>query len=530
MFGFCGSNGAGKTTTMRIAMGLVRADAGDVRWQGRSLDQETRRRIGYMPEERGLYPKMKVGEQVAYFARLHGLDAAAATRAAGEWVERLGLGERRGDAVEKLSLGNQQRVQLAAALVSRPEVLILDEPFSGLDPVGVDSLAEALLEQAHRGVPVVFSSHQLDLVERLCDSVGILARGRMVATGTVDELRRQEAGRVLRVVVPDAAPHWAARIPGVRVVSERNGDTLLALEGEIDDQQILTAALRTGRVTHFAWREPTLVELFREAVTHPAGGGGMSEPRPLGSAALVRLVAGREISARLRDKNFIVSSVVILVVLIGILALQVALNSGSETTRVGVVGDSAELTAALEAQAAALDVDLEITAYDSAADARTAVEYEDVDGALLIGTGEPELLVQDSADGALQAVVQGAVAQLAVAEQLAEAGVTSLDVPQVAVTALDPDADADGQRVVSAIIGVGVLYSLLILFGQFVAQGVVEEKASRVVERLATPTSVASTSTASRRARGTCPEKRVPIGVAVSGEQSLPRSPASSAT
>ena len=269
MFGFCGSNGAGKTTTMRIAMGLVRADAGDVRWQGRSLDQETRRRIGYMPEERGLYPKMKVGEQVAYFARLHGLDAAAATRAAGEWVERLGLGDRRGDPVEKLSLGNQQRVQLAAALVSRPEVLILDEPFSGLDPVGVDSLAEALLEQAHRGVPVVFSSHQLDLVERLCDSVGILARGQMVATGTVDELRRQEAGRVLRVVVPDAAPHWAARIPGVRVVSERNGDTLLALEGEIDDQQILTAALRTGRVTHFAWREPTLVELFREAVTTP---------------------------------------------------------------------------------------------------------------------------------------------------------------------------------------------------------------------------------------------------------------------
>jgi ABC-2 type transport system ATP-binding protein len=220
-----------------------------------------------MPEERGLYPKMKVAEQVAYFARLHGLDAAAASKAAGEWVERLGLGERRGDPVEKLSLGNQQRVQLAAALVSRPEVLILDEPFSGLDPVGVDSLAEALLEQARRGVPVVFSSHQLDLVERLCDSVGILARGRMVATGTVEELRRQEAGRLLRVVVPDAAPHWAARLPGVRVVSERNGDTLLELADDVDDQEVLAAALRTGRVAHFAWREPALVELFREAVT-----------------------------------------------------------------------------------------------------------------------------------------------------------------------------------------------------------------------------------------------------------------------
>jgi ABC-2 type transport system ATP-binding protein len=269
MFGFVGSNGAGKTTTMRIAMGLVRADAGEVRWHGRPLDPEARRRVGYMPEERGLYPKMKVGEQVTYFARLHGLAATEAARASAEWVERLGLGERRGDQVEKLSLGNQQRVQLAAALVSRPEVLILDEPFSGLDPVGVDSLAEALLDQCRGGVPVVFSSHQLELVERLCDSVGILARGRMVATGTVEQLRRREAGRLLRVVVPDAVPDWADELPGVRAVSEQAGDTLLALADGTDDQAVLAAALRTGRVTHFAWQQPTLVELFREAVAAP---------------------------------------------------------------------------------------------------------------------------------------------------------------------------------------------------------------------------------------------------------------------
>ena len=270
MFGFCGANGSGKTTTMRIAMGLVRADAGEVRWQGIPLSQETRRRIGYMPEERGLYPKMKVGEQVAYFARLHGLDATAAARAADDWLGRLGLGERRGDPVEKLSLGNQQRVQLAAALVSRPAVLILDEPFSGLDPVGVDSLAEGLGEQVAHGVPVVFSSHQLDLVERLCDAVGILARGHMVATGTVEELRRRDAGRLLRIVVPDAAPGWAAGLAGVRVVSERAGDTLLEPAAGTDDQAVLAAALRTGRVTHFAWREPSLVELFREVVAVPA--------------------------------------------------------------------------------------------------------------------------------------------------------------------------------------------------------------------------------------------------------------------
>jgi ABC-2 type transport system ATP-binding protein len=269
MFGFVGSNGAGKTTTMRIAMGLVRADAGEVRWQGRPLDQETRRRVGYMPEERGLYPKMRVGEQVTYFARLHGLGAAEAARASEEWVDRLGLGERRGDQVEKLSLGNQQRVQLAAALVSRPDVLILDEPFSGLDPIGVDSLAAALLDQCRQGVPVVFSSHQLELVERLCDSVGILARGRMVAAGTVEELRRRDSGRLLRVVVPDAVPHWAGELSGVRVVSERAGDTLLELADGADDQAVLAAALRTGRVAHFAWQQPTLVEMFREAVAIP---------------------------------------------------------------------------------------------------------------------------------------------------------------------------------------------------------------------------------------------------------------------
>ena len=270
MFGFCGSNGAGKTTTMRIAMGLARADAGEVRWQGRPLDDAVRRRIGYMPEERGLYPKMKVAEQLTYFAKLHGASSTEAARAVEEWTERLGLVEKRGERVEKLSLGNQQRVQLAAALVSGPEVLILDEPFSGLDPVGVDSLAEALLEQCRAGVPVVFSSHQLDLVERLCDAVGILARGRIVASGTVADLRAAEGGRQLRVVVPDAPQGWAGAVPGVRVVSEQRGDTVLELADGTDDQEVLAAALRTGRVSHFAWREPTLVELFREAVATPA--------------------------------------------------------------------------------------------------------------------------------------------------------------------------------------------------------------------------------------------------------------------
>jgi ABC-2 type transport system permease protein len=211
----------------------------------------------------------------------------------------------------------------------------------------------------------------------------------------------------------------------------------------------------------------------------------VTEPRGMGSATMVRLVAAREISARVRDKNFIISSVVILVVLIGLLGLQVAFSGDSEPTRLGLVGDSAELRPALEAQGQALDVDLEIVELDDAAAGRAALEAGGVDGVLVSeADADPGLLVEQTAGGELQAVVQGAVAQLSVAEQLAAAGLTSLDVPEVAVTALDPDADADGRRVIVAIIGVGVLYSLLILFGQFVAQGVVEEKASRVVELL----------------------------------------------
>ncbi|UOX99823.1 ABC transporter permease [Blastococcus sp. PRF04-17] len=210
----------------------------------------------------------------------------------------------------------------------------------------------------------------------------------------------------------------------------------------------------------------------------------MSEPRSLSAAAFVRLVAAREISARVRDKNFIISSVVIILVLVGLLGFQVAMNSGGDESRIGVIGGSAELPQALVAQGEALDVDVTVVEFADEDAGRTAIEDGDVDGVLVAGEGDPELLVEQSAGGQLQGVVQGAVAQLSLAEQLRAAGLASLDVPEVAVRALDPGSDADGQRVVVAIVGTAVLYSLLILFGQFVAQGVVEEKASRVVELL----------------------------------------------
>jgi ABC-2 type transport system ATP-binding protein len=269
LFGFVGSNGAGKTTTMRIALGVLSSDAGEVRWAGEPITVETRRHIGYMPEERGLYPKMKVAEQLTYLARLHGMGTAAAKRSVEEWTERLGVASRREDEVQKLSLGNQQRVQLAAALVHNPRILVLDEPFSGLDPVAVDVMSQVLREKADEGVPVVFSSHQLDLVERLCDRVGIVRNGQMVTLGTVDDLRSGAAVRLI-VHAPDAPRGWADRLPGVKVLGHHGEKTELELEPGADDQLVLKAALDTGPVREFAHRLPSLTELFRNVVTEEA--------------------------------------------------------------------------------------------------------------------------------------------------------------------------------------------------------------------------------------------------------------------
>lgn len=269
IFGFVGSNGAGKTTTMRIVLGVLAADSGQVRWAGEPLDLDTRRRIGYMPEERGLYPRMRVGEQLEYLARLHGMGRAEAARAARQWAERLGVAGRSGDEVQKLSLGNQQRVQLAAALVHDPEILVLDEPFSGLDPVAVDVMSEVLREKADEGIPVIFSSHQLDLVERLCDRVGIVAAGRLVACGPVEQLRGTGQEELL-VDAPAAPPAWADALPGVTVLAPERGRTVLRLEPGADDQAVLAAALATGPVREFVRRRPTLTELFRHVVSEDA--------------------------------------------------------------------------------------------------------------------------------------------------------------------------------------------------------------------------------------------------------------------
>jgi ABC-2 type transport system ATP-binding protein len=265
--GFVGRNGAGKTTAMRIALGVLEADRGEVRWRGRPVDAAARRRFGYMPEERGLYPKMRVHEQLVYFGRLHGLSKRRAKERARETVEMLGVGDRANDRVEALSLGNQQRVQLAAALVHRPEVLVLDEPFSGLDPVGSDALAEILRGEAARGVPVLFSSHQLELVERLCDEVVLIDEGRIVAKGPIAELRDSRRRRLFRLEVSSPDAGWWEALPGVEL--ERilpDGGVILELAEDFDAQRLLDVARSMGDVTHFSDVQPTLAELFREVV------------------------------------------------------------------------------------------------------------------------------------------------------------------------------------------------------------------------------------------------------------------------
>jgi len=266
--GFVGPNGAGKTTAMRIALGVLTPDAGAVRWRGEAVDARVRRRFGYMPEERGLYPKMRVLDQLVYLARLHGVAKADARRRAEETIEVLGVAERANDRVEALSLGNQQRVQLASALVHEPDLLVLDEPFSGLDPVGVDVLSGVLRRQAaNHGVPVVFSSHQLELVERLCDSVVLIDRGRIVAQGTIGELRARRERRLVLVQVRGGSEEWYGSIPGVGLVEVRADGAVLELADDVDEQRVLDLARASGDVVRFGPVHPTLAELFREVVS-----------------------------------------------------------------------------------------------------------------------------------------------------------------------------------------------------------------------------------------------------------------------
>ncbi len=267
--GFLGPNGAGKTTTMRCVFGLARPDRGTVLWAGRPVDREARLRFGYMPEQRGLYPRMRVAEQLSYFAQQHGMAGKAADVAAMLWLDRLGLGDRAKSKLEELSHGNQQRVQLATALAHDPELLILDEPFSGLDPLGTATMTEVIHERAAAGVGVVFSSHQLDLVEDVCEDVVIIARGRIVAAGAIEALKAASGRRHLDVEVAGSGGGWLDG-EGETIVLERDGDRVkLLVDAAVDLDRLLARATAAGEVRRFAYGPPKLSELFMEAVADP---------------------------------------------------------------------------------------------------------------------------------------------------------------------------------------------------------------------------------------------------------------------
>ena len=266
VFGFLGPNGAGKTTAMRAVFGLVDLDAGSVRWNGAAIGLRERRRFGYMPEERGLYPGMQIQRQLEYVCELHGRTPADAVLATTHWLERLGIADRATHKLESLSLGNQQRVQLAAALAFEPELLILDEPFAGLDPVGIDEVTGILDEQARAGRGVLFSSHQLDLVEDICESVAIIDKGRLVAQGNLEELERQGARRLVVKVEGDRDGAWARGIGGVTISRTEAGESRLVLDDGVDSQELLTRAMAAGPVVRFDFERRRLSEVFREAV------------------------------------------------------------------------------------------------------------------------------------------------------------------------------------------------------------------------------------------------------------------------
>lgn len=263
--GLLGPNGAGKTTLIRVLLGVLTPQRGDVRYDGKPVDEGVRRHWGYMPQERGLYPGMPAGEQVAYFGRLHGLSRRDAEHRARNLLEELELADRWRDRTDKLSGGLQQRLQLAAALVHDPEVIVLDEPFAGLDPVAVESLSESLRQRARQGRTVLFSSHQLDLVQNLCEDITMVDRGRTVLQGDVARLRAASGGRQLRLHVESAGREWLLRLPGVTVVSDEADEIRLALPPTTDPLEVLDAARTAGHVTDFGLDLPTLSQLFLTA-------------------------------------------------------------------------------------------------------------------------------------------------------------------------------------------------------------------------------------------------------------------------
>lgn len=263
ILGFLGRNGAGKTTTMRSIFGLVQAESGEITYNGESIGLSQLVRFGYMPEERGLYPRMKVRDQLVYLATLSGVNSTDARASTDMWLDRLDLSDRADAKLEDLSHGNQQRIQLVAAIVHDPDLLVLDEPFSGLDPIGVDSLSEVIREFASKGAGILFSSHQLDLVEHICEDVAIIDEGEIVLIGDLNQIREEAAYR--RVLIEVDGRLWAPPVSGAHEAGA-GGNRHHIVDASVDVEQLLHLASGAGSITRFSYETPALSDIFQEAV------------------------------------------------------------------------------------------------------------------------------------------------------------------------------------------------------------------------------------------------------------------------
>jgi len=268
IFGFLGPNGAGKTTTMRMILDIIRPDSGSITWNGKDMREIPRHNLGYLPEERGLYPKVEVQEQLVFLARLNGLSKSAALEQLGEWLERFEIPQYRNVKVEELSKGNQQKIQFLATILHDPLILIMDEPFSGLDPVNANLLKEAFLEMHRRGKTMIFSTHQLEQVEELCEDVLIIDQGQTIIRGSVREVKRQEGRNVARLKLDnDAEALWLDTLEGVQVTKRRQDYIEMHIPSNLNPNLIVEEALRHGGIiSRFELTEPSLTDIFIEHV------------------------------------------------------------------------------------------------------------------------------------------------------------------------------------------------------------------------------------------------------------------------
>jgi ABC-2 type transport system ATP-binding protein len=265
IFGLLGGNGAGKTTTMRMVLGLINPDEGHIQWEGHGYTEGLRRKMGYLPEERGLYPKVKISDQILYLAELKGKPRREADQALKGWLERFGVPEYYNRKVEELSKGNQQKIQFIAAIIHDPDILILDEAFSGLDPVNVELLKDTVTDLRKRGKTILFSSHRMDHVEELCQNICILHKSETVLKGSLKEIKNSFPKE--RVLLETAGPvEGLEQLPGVTGVRPYEGGYEIRIAQLEAAEAVLQTALRQTGISRFQIMEPTLNEIFIKKV------------------------------------------------------------------------------------------------------------------------------------------------------------------------------------------------------------------------------------------------------------------------